>query len=797
MKMKNIMIITFLLLAVLTIGAASAADDVASDNITVSDDVDIIANEEDYDPYDHSIEVTEDEQIILDSEDEDYNDEVDIAYISLPKDTTKGSFQIFNGAEVVARSDIASIDEEGSDWYIDEEDDMLYGTIYLKNLELNKISNDNVLTFKFFEINDSELVAIEIFTVSAKVKLTDSYMLLTVIDEQYEDDYVETEYYETNIDMKEGWEETPFVTFTVMDGIDGRIVICLNDTIAFNKTLSQLTEDEENSGEYTLLLSDLNVNKAGTYIIRDYFYDNDGNILYQYDEEDPEILVLSESQATTIGNVTIDFESSTIMNGTESFITISNASDDDVLLIYINNENPIQINLGECDKDENGDYIIGSKKLNMPLVAGEYNFNITYKGKNATGKVNLISNVLIVLEEPLYTGFEDEFIFIYLEEGDITETDNIQGNISITIKDGENTLATFEYDIKNILNSDDDGIAARAIKAGDLDSKLNGTYTVVVRYHDGNEAETKTEGKVNFKQFDPKDYGTQIKDTVKDKNDPVITFTDIPLSYDIIVEIDGKEVMDESYLEDLTEQEGNYSIKFDKLGLTEGTHSINVYLDKNGVERIALASGNIIVDLEENIDPALTITVANIEEGNAATVVITTNSTFTGEVTVQVANTEYKVNVTKGQGSTQITGLKANTYTATALFKSDGIFTDATKTATFTVTAKPAAPSTPAAPATPAKKVIKLTLKKVKVKKSAKKLVLKATLKINGKAPKKGTKIKFTFKGKKYIGKTNKKGVAKVTIKKKVLKKLKVGKKVKYTAKYSTKTVKRTAKVKR
>ena len=242
------------------------------------------------------------------------------------------------------------------------------------------------------------------------------------------------------------------------------------------------------------------------------------------------------------------------------------------------------------------------------------------------------------------------------------------------------------------------------------------------------------------------------------------------------------------------EDDGIYYIKLNDLGpLDDGSHSIVVGIEVDGVFK-ELAKTNVIVDLKENIDPALTITVANIEEGNAATVVITTNSTFTGEVTVQVANTEYKVNVTKGQGSTQITGLKANTYTATALFKSDGIFTDATKTATFKVTAKPAAPSTPAAPA---KKVIKLTLKKVNVKKSAKKLVLKATLKINGKAPKKGTKIKFTFKGKKYIGKTNKKGVAKVTIKKKVLKKLKVGKKVKYTAKYSTKTVKRTAKVKR
>ncbi|MBR3156609.1 MAG: hypothetical protein IKF13_07320 [Methanobrevibacter sp.] len=91
---------------------------------------------------------------------------------------------------------------------------------------------------------------------------------------------------------------------------------------------------------------------------------------------------------------------------------------------------------------------------------------------------------------------------------------------------------------------------------------------------------------------------------------------------------------------------------------------------------------------------------------------------------------------------------------------------------------------------------VKLTLKKVSVKKSAKKLVLKATLKINGKAVK-GKVIKFKFKGKTYKAKTNAKGIAKVTIKKKVLKKLKAGKKVTYSVKYSTKTVKKTVKVKK
>ena len=89
-----------------------------------------------------------------------------------------------------------------------------------------------------------------------------------------------------------------------------------------------------------------------------------------------------------------------------------------------------------------------------------------------------------------------------------------------------------------------------------------------------------------------------------------------------------------------------------------------------------------------------------------------------------------------------------------------------------------------------------LTLKKVKVKKSAKKLVLKATLK-EGKKALKNKKVTFKFKGKKYKAKTNKKGIAKVTIKKSVLKKLKVGKKVTYQVTYLKNTVKRSVKVKK
>jgi hypothetical protein len=95
------------------------------------------------------------------------------------------------------------------------------------------------------------------------------------------------------------------------------------------------------------------------------------------------------------------------------------------------------------------------------------------------------------------------------------------------------------------------------------------------------------------------------------------------------------------------------------------------------------------------------------------------------------------------------------------------------------------------------KQTLKLVKKTVKVKKG-KKIVLKAKLKWSNGKPIKGKKIVFKFKGKKYKAKTNKKGIAKVTIKKKsVLKKLKKGKKYSFTASYHKNKVKGKVKIKK
>ena len=93
------------------------------------------------------------------------------------------------------------------------------------------------------------------------------------------------------------------------------------------------------------------------------------------------------------------------------------------------------------------------------------------------------------------------------------------------------------------------------------------------------------------------------------------------------------------------------------------------------------------------------------------------------------------------------------------------------------------------------KNIIKASNKKVK--KSAKTTKIKITLsKVNNQILKSKT-LKVKFNGKTYKVKTNKKGVATWSIKKAAVKKLKVGKKVKYTVTYGKDTLTKSITIKK
>ena len=616
-----------------------------------------------------------------------------------------------------------------------------------------------------------------------------------------EEDEVYIDYDELNIVMDEGWNETVILTYEVKKGINGKIVIRLNDNQApaFEKVLSELVpdEDDEDSNYYDITIADLNITQAGKYVLYCYFYDENENQIYPYDD-DPENLVLLPSQIITGENATIwvnpvpisvDENDITVIK-----INVTDGQNDDEVVIYVDgNEIPIKITLGNCTIYDDGNYTITSGQLKLGV--GNHTLNITCKGTNYIANVTILTDLAIDLaDEIVYTTLNDAFVFISLENGEITESSDITGLVNVTITDSEgNVIDTIVKDIDEI-SSDSESLV---IRTNEMNVDLNGTYTVSVRYYNGNKGLVQEKGNVTFKKLSADDYGISINDVID--GDMIIIFEELPLDNNILVSIDGNEpiTFSKSDLNKIIPQnKTTYFINQSQLGLTDGPHSISVSIE-NGLDTIPLANVNVTVDLKENVDPALTIYVGNIEVGNAAIVLITTNSTFTGNVLVQVANKNYTANVENGQGNVSVTGLDVGTYNATAIFAGDAFFISSVKTSTFNVTAKPVQPEKKDDVKPVVKKnTVKLVLKKVKVKRSAKKLVLQATLKINGKVAK-AKKIIFKFKGKKYKAKTNKKGVAKVTIKKKVLKKLKKGKKVTYSATYGKVTKKVTVKVKR
>ena len=83
------------------------------------------------------------------------------------------------------------------------------------------------------------------------------------------------------------------------------------------------------------------------------------------------------------------------------------------------------------------------------------------------------------------------------------------------------------------------------------------------------------------------------------------------------------------------------------------------------------------------------------------------------------------------------------------------------------------------------------------VKKSAKTLKIKITLKKVNNKYLTNKKVTLKISGKTITAKTNKKGVATFTVKKNILSKLKAGKSYKYQVTYLKDTVKKTLKVKK
>ena len=215
-------------------------------------------------------------------------------------------------------------------------------------------------------------------------------------------------------------------------------------------------------------------------------------------------------------------------------------------------------------------------------------------------------------------------------------------------------------------------------------------------------------------------------------------------------------------------------------GLDGGKHNITVIY--SGDEKYAGYIDSRIVEVAKLTPNATIYLPSKVTAGKSTTIKINLQIDATGYVVVEVAGKKYdNIKVVNGVATVNIAGLKAGEPVLKYTYKGNGKYASVSGSTKLKVVDSK----------------VTVTLKKVKVKKSAKKLTLQSTIKIDSKT-KKGLKVTFKFNGKKIgTAKTNAKGIAKITIKKSVLKKLKVGKKLTYSATYGKASDKKTVKIKK
>ena len=253
------------------------------------------------------------DEIITDSENEDYDENICIAEIILPPDTEEGRFNAFVDGEVLFNKDI---EDDESGWYTDESGN-LKCQVTLKDIILDYLQDDAGVEFSFW-VGDEK---IEEFTRFMRVHVTDSTIRFYNEESDEEGDaedgviiYVpngDDRAYNLDDDL-----DVPFAFISVSDEFSETCHIRMWDVdiqgnggfIFFEEELSELNgePDDENEGFtiYSISLSDFRdgglVNLLNSRYLKIEFFEVDENNDYteidsreynvDYDEEENAIL---------------------------------------------------------------------------------------------------------------------------------------------------------------------------------------------------------------------------------------------------------------------------------------------------------------------------------------------------------------------------------------------------------------------------------------------------------------------------------------------------------------------------
>jgi len=462
----------------------------------------------------------------------------------------------------------------------------------------------------------------------------------------------------------------------------GRLIIKANDVVYFNKTLAELGEIQY----YDECMSYYNVGVVdftspitpGTYDLEVNYIGDDGFVTDNTKSwnEVATSLTISEDKVNPKLNISID---------------------------NVEEDNPIVVNvtamihfIGDVVVDINGTkvnvHVENGKGSNVTsLSAGNYLAKIdfaetgTFNADYAETSFNVIEKVV----PPVPTPVDPELAIAPVS--DVEEGTNV----TITISAAANFTGSVKVLVGDVEVSTADIAAGSGTFNIAADKLAVGVNTVKVV---SEASENFTAGEANA-TFNVTEKVVPPVPTPVDPELAIAPVSDVEEGSDVVITISAlcnftgsvKVLVGDVEVGSADVSAGAGSFTIAAGNFTVGANTVKVVCDAS--ENFTADEANVTFNVTEKVvppapepvDPNLTISIDDIRNGTDAVIIITTNQTFSGNVTVQIASDNYDVSVVNGTGSYTVSGLAVGNYTATATFEATEAFNASTKNATFKV----------------------------------------------------------------------------------------------------------------
>ena len=437
-------------------------------------------------------------------------------------------------------------------------------------------------------------------------------------------------------DITEGNMAT--VTVTTNDAFDGMVKISINGTDIQNETLEII------EGKGSFIAMDL---PAENYTVTVCF---DGNIAFNAETKSVGFEVKKEDDKTDL-NLAVSVEDIFAGQNATVKVTTNNTFNGNLILIIngIVSDNII-INDGE------GSYAVENLSVGNYIAYVGFNGDDTFDSDAKSKSFEVKPKIDLDLNINVSDIFEGQDAVV-----NITSNNTFTGKVTLSVNGADCTVEV----INGVGNHAISGLPA-------------GNHTVTVSFKGSNKFNA-TEKSVSF-EVKPKydlNLNVNVSDIFEGQDAVVNITTDSNFTGEVILSINSQNIT-----VNVVGGVGNYALP----ELPAGNHTVTVSFKGN--VKFNPTEKSFKFEVKSKYDLNLNVNANDINEGNMATVTVTTSNTFNGEVKISINGSEIQnetIEIIEGKGSFIAMNLPSENYTVTVRFDGNTAFKAETKSTEFKV----------------------------------------------------------------------------------------------------------------